>query len=695
MLKDIRGRQFYGYHQIQISLCIFLSMFGGVLIAEKSVSGNPPQFEKEKFPHRPSRAESFLGIHFDFHATKDDTRIGENVTRQMVENIIDKVHPDYIQCDSKGHAGYSSYPTKVGTGAGGFVRDPLKIWRQVTAQRGVALYVHHSGVFDEAAIERNPSWACIDAKGQLDKHFTSVFGPYVNELLIPQLKELRHDYDIDGVWVDGECWAIRPDYSQWAMNAYREKNGDKEPPRNPDDSDYYEFMEFCRQGFRDYLAHYVTELHKFDPGFQIASNWAYSSFMPEPVNVNIDWLSGDFTPDDSVNAARYEGRCLRSQGKPWDLMAWGFYHKDDSLFNTKTAVQLQQELAVVLALGGGVQVYFTQNRDASINPWQMDVMSKVAEFCRTRQAICHKAQPVPQIALLYSREALYRKMKAVFRFPWEYPMVPFKGVLNALLDSQYSVEVLMEHHLTGNMEKYPLIIIPEWDYVGGDFKSELLAYVNQGGNLLLIGPQAAILFQEQLGITFEGNAEKKQQWLEQNGRLASINSPYQLTKLSDTAKPFGKIFASNGLEGESVHAASINQYGKGKIAGVYFDFGKQYRESRTVIAREFLNSLVRQLFPEPVAEVSGSHTVDVTVNQINGKLAVNLVNTSGPHSDSTTHVFDEIPHVGPLEITIRCPNKPKKVMLESDGKKMKYTYRDGKIHTVLPQLDIHSVIVVE
>jgi len=325
----------------------------------------------------------------------------------------------------------------------------------------------------------------------------------------------------------------------------------------------------------------------------------------------------------------------------------------------------------------------------------MEVMGEVARFCRARQKFCHKAQPVPQVALLYSREALYRKMETVFRLPWEYPMLAFKGVLNGLLDSQYSVEILAEHHLTGRMRDYPLIVIPEWDYLGKEFQVELLAYVNQGGNLLLIGPQAAALFVKQLGVTFEGEAAKKLQWLEHKGRLASINTLYQPTKLSEKAKPFGKIFSANGLKGNSVHAASICDYGKGRVAGLYFDFGQRYNEAKTVVSREFLNALVRQLFPEPVVEVSGSHHVDVTVNRIGGKLAVNLVNTSGPHDNDKIHVFDEIPSVGPLKIEIRCAKKPKSVTLEPIGKKMDYKYNNGKIHTVLPSVDIHNIIVVE
>ncbi|MBN2001659.1 hypothetical protein JW935_29225, partial [candidate division KSB1 bacterium] len=99
-----------------------------------------------EMPARLKRSEAFLGVHFDFHAGNDCNHIGQNVDREMVEYILDMAKPDYVQCDCKGHAGFSSYPTKVGNQAPGFVRDPLKIWRQVTAERGVSLYVHYSGV---------------------------------------------------------------------------------------------------------------------------------------------------------------------------------------------------------------------------------------------------------------------------------------------------------------------------------------------------------------------------------------------------------------------------------------------------------------------------------------------------------------------------------------------------------------------
>jgi len=644
-------------------------------------------------PKRLRRADSFFGIHFDLHAHEHDDRIGENVTRQMVENIVAKVRPDYLQCDCKGHPGISSYPTRVGNRAAGYVGDQLKIWRDVTAEYGVALYVHYSGVWDNAAVKHHPEWARVDEKGNRDNRLTSVFGPYVDKLLIPQLKELRDRYRIDGVWVDGECWAVAHDYSPRALEEFQSTTGVKDVPRKPSDPHYDQFTELCRQGFRRYFNHYVTELHRHDRDFQICGNWAFSSFMPEPVSIPVDFLSGDFSPNDAINSARWEGRCLASQSDAWDLMSWSFYRSGDGSRSNKSATQLKQEAAVVLALGGGYQAYFKQKRDCSIYDWQVDIMAEVAKFCRARQRFCHKAQPVPQVALLYSGKATYRAANQLFG-SWGSLTNPLKGVLHALLNSQYCVEILCEHHLTGRMKDYPLVVIPEWDYLPGDFKTELLEYVKDGGNLLIIGPGAAALLKEQLGVEFKGKPTNRAVYIEHGGHLAGLNTLYQAVEL-EGAQAFGRLYKDNDFKGETEVPATIVRYGKGRIAAVYFSFGQRYLDAATAVARDYLASLVRELFAEPIVEVAGSHYVDVTANRIDGKLTINIVNTAGPHADDKVRIFDDIPQVGPLTVTIRTPKKPNKVTLQPANRVLNYNYSAGKITLTLGHLAIHDIIVVQ
>ncbi len=652
---------------------------------------------------RLKRSESFLGVHFDFHASEDCTDIGKNTTREMIETILKRVKPDYVQCDCKGHPGYSSYPTKVGHPAPGIAADALRIWREVTAENGVSLYMHYSGVWDNQAVRHHPDWARINGNGQQDDRLNSTFSPYVDELLIPQLKELIDEYGVDGVWVDGDCWATEADWSEKAVHAYRQETGIQEIPRQPGDPFYLEYKEFCREQFRRYLRHYVDEIHQHNPDFEIASNWAYTSFMPEPVTVGVDYISGDFTLQDSVNSARLEGRCMARQGKPWDLMAWGFSQrvgaapglKPEHASCTKGPAQLMQEAAVVLALGGGFQAYFTQKRDGSVRLWQMNVMAEVAEFCRKRQAICHRAEAVPQVGLLYSGPAFYRNNQKLFG-AWHGELEPMKGVLQSLINSQYSVEILSEHHLTGRLGGYPLIIIPEWGYLEPEFREELLDYVRKGGKLLLIGPEPAALFAVELGIEFTGELEeRKAQWLEHNGRLAGYsNNLFRPVRLKEGAQAFGRLYPDNDPTGAANIAASVAAYGQGKIAATYFNYGERYLHAANYVARDFLNDLVRLLFPRPMVEVAGSHEVDVTVNRSAGKLAVNLVNTAGPHANPNIFTFDEIPPLGPLEVTIRCGSKPSKVTLEPEGQELACVYEAGEVRLTLPRLGIHSAIVL-
>jgi hypothetical protein len=654
------------------------------------------QDAKTQTPKRLRRADSFLGIHFDFHAGPDCKEIGKNTTPAMVENIINQVHPDYLQIDCKGHRGLSSYPTKVGNPAPGFVGDPLRVWREVTAARGVALYMHYSGVWDSEAILRHPDWAVINADGKTNANATSFFSPYADQLLVPQLLELAGDYGIDGAWVDGECWASVVDYGPAALRAFREATGIQEVPRKASEPHWFEFMEFNREQFRRYLRHYIAAVKRPQPKFQLCSNWAFSDLMPEPVSTPLDFLSGDYSPQDSVNSARLSARYLARQGQPWDLMAWSFTTtKNPDGSNQKSALQLEREAAVVLALGGGFQAYFQQKRDGSIYDERMPVMGEVARFCRARQAFCHHATQVPQVALLYSTTDYYRRSRALFA-PWAGELNGLKGVLQALLEAQNSVEVVSEHHLSGHMGDYPLIVVPECDYLDPAFKSELVQYVKRGGALLLIGPKAAALFETELRVTLEGAPGKvEEQVLSWDGVITAQSTASQAAKLTSKSRSIGQLYSTNNPTLTALPAASVTKLGRGQLAAAYFNLGHGYLDKRGESSRRFLNSLVRQLFPKPLVEVTGSADVDVVVNRMGGRLAVNLVNTAGPHADKKLPIFSEIPSVGPLTVTLRTRSKPSRVTWEPDGEILPFEYRKGEAKVVIAKLGIHGVILVE
>jgi len=646
-----------------------------------------PQKSTEKL----KRADCFFGVHFDLHASEDITDAGKTLTPEMVDTFLTKVNPDFIQIDCKGHPGISSYPTKVGFHVKGFEKDPLKLFREVTEKNKVALFMHFSGVWDGKVVKEHPDWAIVKTNGERSTEKTSFFSPYLDTYMIPQLKELS-DYHVDGAWIDGECWAVEPDYGEASLKRFTKETGITEIPRKSSDKYYPEFMEYTRRMFREHLNKYITAIHAYNPGFQITSNWAYSSLMPEKVTVDVDYLSGDVTPQNGVYRSAFEARCLAPQGKPWDLMAWGFSWNGGKMpMNVKSSVQLEQEAAEIMAMGGGVQFYFQQNRDLSLKPWLATTLSEIATFCRARQQFVHKAKAIPQIALLYPT-ASYQKNGSR---PYSNGTEKLQGALNLILDCQLSVEILMEHHLRGKMSQYPLIIIPECDYLDASFLEELKKYAADGGNLLIIGVETAKLFEKELGIKSLVKGDVEQAFISTSDKIGAIRSLIAKVELMPSITSISNFYNGSDFrdKGKNI-SSSINKFSKGKVAGVYFNAGSAYLEYKSPVLRDFIGNQIAELFPNPLVKVTGSHLIHVTTNQLNGRMLVNLINVAGEHTNQMAIGYDEIPSLKNLTVSIRTTEKPAKILLQPEGKELKIDFQNGISKVVVSELAIHSVLEI-
>jgi len=636
-----------------------------------------------------SRADSFFGVHFDLHASEDITDAGKTLTYKMIDTFLLRVKPDFIQIDCKGHPGISSYPTEVGYHVKGFEKDPLELFRKVTEKNNNSLYVHFSGVWDNKVVQEHPDWAIVKANGEKSTQKVSFFSSYLDTYMIPQLKELSKKYNIDGAWIDGECWAVEPDYGESSLNRFSLETGVTDIPRKTTDKYYPEFIEYTRRLFREHMKKYVDAIHLYDPGFQITSNWSYSSMMPEKVEIDVDFLSGDVTPQNGVYRSAFEARCLAPQGKPWDLMVWGFSWNGGKMpMSIKSSTQLKQEAAEIIAMGGGVQFYFQQNRDLSIKPWIVTILEDIGKFCRERQEFCHKAVPIPQIALLYPSTA-YQRSSIV---PYSRPLGMLQGTLSAILDGQYSVEILMEHNLTGKMNEYPLIIIPECDYLETSFIEELREYVSRGGHLLVIGAETPQLFKDELGILSAAKSTDEIAYISSGNRIGSVRSDILKVNLSNGSIPLSGFYKISDFNYPSEFvASSMNKYGRGLITAIYFNTGTCYSEYKTFVLRDFLSDIIQALLPERLVEVSGTHLLHVAVNRLNEKIYVNLINVSGDHTSQNIIGYDELPALRSIEVAIET-SKPTEIILQPDGMKLPFRYSDGKAIVTVPEITIHSVL---
>jgi len=640
------------------------------------------------------RNDAFFGLHFDLHPNKTDTTLGADISEDNIAALLDRVKPDYVQYDCKGHPGYAGYPTKIGWPSPGIVRDSLAVWRKLTAERGVGLYIHYSGVWDSKAVEEHTEWARVDAAGKGDPNATSVFGPYVDELLIPQLKEVTAAYNLDGAWVDGECWAAQLDYSPAALRAWREETGHSTAPKDKSEPHWLEWKMFHRRAFENYLAHWVDALHAFRPSLQLTSNWMYTSFAPQPVTAGLDFLSGDYSPSLSVDRARMEARYLASTGRPWDLMAWGFDRAKEQAWTLKTPLHLEQEASVVLMQGGGFQVYNTPTRGGYIIPPVIKQLGSVADFCRARQALSHKSMTIPQVALLNSETSLWDRMDRVYS-PSAGEFDDLEGALHALLELHYSVDILAEHQLRPRLSEFPLLVIPDSHKLDPKFQEAVVRYVEDGGSLLLLGEKCARLFQPLLGVRLIGDPRETSAELATPIGPVAVGGAWQEVAPS-TAETVARRYPTRDFRPDGSPAATAASFGKGKVGAIFGPLALAFFRSHHPGLRLLFAGLVDRLFTAPQVEIDAAPTLDISLRRTaDGRLTLHLLNRSGFPVPDRYSFIDSIPPIGPVKVDLKLETRPKSVLWMPDGTKVGWTWKDGRLQAIIPFVRVHGILVVD
>lgn len=630
------------------------------------------------------REDLFFGVHFDFHAGPNDT-IGTIVDEEGIAQMLDAVKPDFVQIDTKGHEGISSYNTKFGTPAKDFKCDTLSMWRRLTKERGIALYGHHSGVYDRSVARKHPEWAIVMENGDVSEDYVSVFSPYAQKVLIPQIIELATEYELDGAWIDGECWGSYTDYSTYATERWKNTTNRDVPKRG--DEGFKDYRNFCREGFKEYVRNYISAVKEVCPEFQITSNWMFSHYMPEKNNVPIDYISGDYACFDAVNSARCIGRCIASREVTWDLMAWGQNAVPLSWKTrnrtTKSTVQYCQEASMILALGGAFQFFnILYGTGGMVQRWAIPTWKKTAEFCRERQQICWKSKLVEQIAVVYP-EGYDENSQCLYSAKYKKDLF---GWIRALQDIQISTQVLQEYQCIRDiLQRYPVVLLPSsMEYKEETIKA-LNEYVTSGGKL--IAECDAIKF---FGENSE--TENKLIWLDGGDCLAAMET--NCTAIGETEGIY--YYDNNYYDDNDCHtAAAVSRCGKGTLVKLGLEIGRVYKENSSPAVKKFIKNTLKLIEFEPIVKISGSGYVDVTIAQKEGALLINLINMLGAHDEFGVRSFDEIPPLYNIEVEIKCDNMPVSVMIEPEHIQPEYDFKESRLKVKVEKLEIHSVIVLK
>lgn len=567
---------------------------------------------------------------------------------------------------------------------------------------GLPLSVHYSGIWDTRAVELHPDWAALDAQGSpiapqpgQPPGIVCPRGPYVDELMIPQMLEILDEYDVDGFWVDGDNWAVQDCYCPRCRREFTRLTGITEAPVERAHPDWPAWRAFQRDSFAEYVTRYADAVHAHKPSCAVCSNWMYTMRHPGPVSAPVDYLSGDFVPSFGVERAEMEGRFLDGHRMPWNLMAWTFCAPEGAPRQTKTAVHLCQEVAEVMSCGGGVFLYDVPKRSGWITSWHQDIFAEVARFCRERQPFSQHTQSVPEAALLFSD-----------RHVWKHNTMPFcmgesyyglEGALHSLVENQIHTDVLDETRMLERMGSYKLVVVAEQDPVAPRLLEALEAYARKGGTVLLTGAHLADMCPDLAGVVAVEPARQDTWHMPVGTETVSLKGPWRPVRPTD-AGTYAPVMTGQqrGMDETHFPAVTVRRVGKGRVAAIHGDFMRDYLLGHSPRQRVLIGELLHSFDIDWTCRVEAPPQVEVSLREGKGRLLVHLVNRGvNPTLTPRQHIVEEVPPTGRLGVELRLEKRPKAVSLEPGGRPVEWTYANNRLRVEISSMNVHDIVNVE
>jgi hypothetical protein len=678
----------------------------------------------------PSKSQSWLSdslfnLLVDYYTEVPFRPYGSGSTRQNVVPFLRDLKPGYLCIYVKGHGGCTTWPSSLKTQHVMLAQDMPKFFRQVTRETNTKLVLYYSGLLDGLQGERHPEWRMLKLDGTPMDAFCAVFknfvayaicplSPYWDECVSVHLRELITQYDPDGIWVDGD-WP-GPCYCPRCQKRLRADTGWKEPwsdlQRRPDFAASYARtwnrivhdwrMRFCR---------YVKSL-KADCVYSAGNVSARREFLAP-----FDWRSGDFfSPGlfmlhDMARMMRWYG----TLGVPYDA-----YICDTSLTHgrlnvrsrSKPLERMKQEAATVASNGGAVGYWTYPLGNGAFVPSRMKKAIAVRRFVEERHEVFAGTESARWTAILVSDPSSP-----------SFGGTNVEGAHKALAALHRSPDLMDETGVTGDFP-YDLVVLPEQPFLDVATAKKLEAFVRRGGRLLTSGCsiQSAAL-KKLLGVKSVQPAAVKDghvllksgdeptgvdsgwdrleldggkelyplylSWDQFNAELRNLNNNWPMHGQLDEEHP----------EPAGFPAAVCRRVGKGMVVHICTDLFARYRVLGDPQMLRWLREIMEYMDPRPLFQTDAPSWVDVSLRHKDRRLLVHLVNHS-PGRDilvlnGDDLWADEIPVIGPVQVTLRCASRPSRVYWEPSHEPLKFTFEKGVLKVRIGRLAIHGCLVVE
>ena len=649
--------------------------------------------------------ETFKGIHLDFHTPEflNEAVKGFDPT-QWMETFL-RSGADFINLFAKCHHGNSYYDTQAGHKHRGLEQDMLGELVPRLKRAGVRVVAYYSTCTDDHAALAHPDWEQVGFDGrplrfeEAGWHNVCFNAPYLDELMLPQLREITSSYDIDGYWLD--MVLVMPDgcFCSHCRQRFEAAYG---RPLEPGDGDHEAFrvgtLRRAIGAARDLVRSIRPEVLVTANGAgTIGDHFGLTTLCLRRGAGVTDYSAVEEQPGfhGDYYYVGYQSRYARRLN-PLELIGVRFVNGWGD-WTAKPMPQMKTEAAVMLSTHGRVTLGDQAYPDGTLDPHVYERMGAVFSFLEPRRPLVEGTRIETDTAVLFT-DGLSPQLRAA----------------DAACRELHLQHDIVDEPQLEDLSAYRLLIAGEIGPIAGGSIERIVRFAESGGVVLITGRSATHNDLASLtGTEADGPLDFQVGYLPA-GTLADPglpllvgSPPYRLTpRTAETIWPLqlpsckqepGKhvthVHANPGpISGQP--AATIRPHGRGQVILLGFDLFETYWHTNHWWLKSLVGALLERAGFEPLVKIEAAGTIHATLRRRGDECLLHLV--AFHPSLATVGGYPAIEREGVLHdvsVSVRCAGT--KATLEPDGVPIELDRTDGPYRrAVLPQIGIYDVLAI-
>jgi len=433
-----------------------------------------------------------MAWHFDFHGHKN-VRVNQDPDVEGFARTLHECGVEEIITFAKGHTGFAYYPTRVGTVHPRMKGDAFGDIVAACKTEGLSVLAYISFGVDGEAGRGHADWIQMRTPGVPDffseDWFVNVcpFTPYLDELMLPMIAEVVDSYPmIDGFFFDTMS-ALRVCHCSACQREFQDTHGLSIPLQSTD-AHWGLYGQFRRERGWKMIQRVSGFIEGCKPGLKIGFNHIGTPNTPEAVPEGVTCLTLDFTTSGPQSLQASLCAAFGSTANvPSDVMNT-IFNQGWADWSPRPHAILEQTCAAIWARRSRPYLGDRTHPANRLTPISIKAMKHLAEV-QDEMAACYPANDSclrPDILVLHGPGTMYGADYAEFD-NGKSGLNPLKGAHRLLLDAGANFSLVAEAYLESHVATVPVAVLPEMRAISPQTDTLLRAFVEGGGNLLIVG----------------------------------------------------------------------------------------------------------------------------------------------------------------------------------------------------------------